>query len=210
MRILLVSYRFPPDTVGGLERYTEGLAAELVKAGHIVTIVARRTEPGRANIRLLRERLPNGTLLYRVIGPDVRFDRFLENHEQLDRLFTLAVLESKPDIVHINHVMGFSPRILQIAQQFGAAVVLSLHDFFVACPRVHLRKTSGDLCNGPISAGNAASPVSSRVHMTLRCCGESAPFTLSGFWRSLRRSSPIRNMWHLTSEILGPIKKPFT
>jgi glycosyltransferase involved in cell wall biosynthesis len=149
MQVLLVSYRFPPDTVGGIERYTQGLAAELTKAGHMVTVVARRTEPGKANIRLTRERLKDGTVVYRVIGPDIRFDRFLEHHDQLDRLFSTALLESKPDIVHINHIMGFSPRIVRLSQRLGAAVVVSLHDFFFACPRIHLRKPLGAVCEGP-------------------------------------------------------------
>src|SRR5215831_17173204 len=149
MRVLLVSYRFPPDTIGGVERYTQSLAAELVKAGHMVTVVARRTEPGKANVRLVCERLKDGTLLYRVVGPDIRFDRFLQHRERFDQLFLMALLKAKPDIVHINHIMGFSPRIVQIAHQLGAAVVLSLHDFYFACPRIHLRKPSGEVCDGP-------------------------------------------------------------
>src|SRR6185295_11286374 len=102
MRILLVSYRFPPDTVGGVERYTQSLAAELVREGHEVTIVARRTEPGKANVRLVSERLRDGTLLHRIVGPDIRFDRFLENHDRYERLFAKAMLEASPHIVHIN------------------------------------------------------------------------------------------------------------
>jgi glycosyltransferase involved in cell wall biosynthesis len=149
MRILLVSYRFPPDTVGGLERYTQSLAAELVKSGHTVTIVARRTEPGKPNIRLIRERLHDGTLLYRVVGPDIRFDRFLEHHERFDQLFRTALLETNPHIVHINHIMGFSPEIARVSNRLGAAVVLSLHDFYFACPRIHLRRTTGEVCSGP-------------------------------------------------------------
>jgi glycosyltransferase involved in cell wall biosynthesis len=149
MRVLLVSYRFPPDTVGGLERYTQSLAAELVKAGHTVTIVARRTEPGKPNVRLVRERLHDGTVLYRIVGPDIRFDRFLEHHNRFDQLFRMALLEAKAHIVHINHIMGFSPRIAQVSNQLGAPVVWSLHDFYFACPRIHLRKTSGEVCKGP-------------------------------------------------------------
>src|SRR5262245_34060744 len=101
MRVLLVSYRFPPDSVGGLERYTQSLASEFVKAGLMVTVVARRTEAGKPNIRLVRERLGNGTLVYRIAGPNIRSDRFLEHHDRLDQLFTVAMLEAKPEIVHV-------------------------------------------------------------------------------------------------------------
>jgi hypothetical protein len=53
MRVLLVSHRFPPDDVGGVERYTQDLAAELVRVGDSVTIVTRRSERGRKDSRIL-------------------------------------------------------------------------------------------------------------------------------------------------------------
>src|SRR5436305_2086140 len=33
MRVILVSHQFPPDWVGGVERYTESLAAQLTRGG---------------------------------------------------------------------------------------------------------------------------------------------------------------------------------
>src|SRR2546423_12168276 len=117
MRILLVSHRFPPDDVGGVERYTEGLAAELVRGGDSVAIVTRRSERGRKAIRMFRERLPDGTSLYRIAAGIVSFDYFLDHYQLLEQLFTQAVLESSPEVVHINHLMGLSPRWIHIAQR---------------------------------------------------------------------------------------------
>jgi glycosyltransferase involved in cell wall biosynthesis len=149
VRVLLVSHRFPPDDVGGVERYTEGLAASLTSNGDRVSILARRSIRGCKEIRMQRERLADGTALYRLVAGSFSFEHFLDNHERLERMFTMAILESSPEVVHINHLMGFSPNFIRIAHRLGAAVVVSLHDFYFSCPKVHLQKPAGDLCNGP-------------------------------------------------------------
>jgi glycosyltransferase involved in cell wall biosynthesis len=150
MRVLLVSHRFPPLDFGGVERYTQGLAAELVKAGDAVGIVTRRPEASSPEPRTVRERLPDGTSLYRFVGGRrIRFDRFLDHHESLERLFTAALTEEAPDVVHFNQLLGLSPRFVAIAHRLRAAVVISLHDFYFACPLVHLQKEKGGLCAGP-------------------------------------------------------------
>jgi glycosyltransferase involved in cell wall biosynthesis len=132
-----------------VERYTEALAAELSRNGDRVSIATRAPDPRRPEIGLLRERFPDASAVYRFIGGSVKFEQFLEQHEQLERLFMMALLESEPEVVHINHLQGLSPRFPEIAHRMGAAVVVSLHDFYFACPRVHLQKRTGELCEGP-------------------------------------------------------------
>jgi glycosyltransferase involved in cell wall biosynthesis len=149
MRVLLVSHRFPPDDVGGVERYTQSLAAELRRRGDGVAIFARRSVIGRKDVRLVRERLRDGTSLYRLIAGNFSFDQFLENHQRLEQSFMVALMESCPDVVHVNHLMGLSPRFIELAHRVGAAIVISLHDFYFVCPRVHLNKPQGELCRGP-------------------------------------------------------------
>jgi glycosyltransferase involved in cell wall biosynthesis len=145
---MLVTHRFLPDEAGGVEQYTQSLGTELVRGGDVVTIATRRFEHGRNEARTLRERLPDGILLFRLLAGKYHPDRFLEGQPEIERLFAAAILESAPDVVHINHLMGFSPGLIRIAHRLGAAVVVSLHDFYFACPRIHLQKTSGELCAG--------------------------------------------------------------
>src|SRR5260370_36452005 len=73
MRVLLVTHRYPPDGLAGVEQYTQALAAELVNAGDKVSIVTRRPD-GSQEPRTIRERLPNGTSVYRFTGGEVRSD----------------------------------------------------------------------------------------------------------------------------------------
>jgi glycosyltransferase involved in cell wall biosynthesis len=150
MRVFLVSHRFPPDGVAGVERYTQALAAELRRGGEAVAVAARRWSADPPVPTLAREQLPDGTAVYRFVGggtPDLR--DFMRHRERLERLFTAATLEAAPDVVHVNHLLGLPPRLPEIARRLGAAVVLSLHDFFPACPLAHLQKPGGELCRGP-------------------------------------------------------------
>src|SRR5437868_5963196 len=136
MRILLVTHLFPPDGIAGVERYTQRLAAELVRRGDTVSIVTRREDATRPTPRLLRERLPDGTPLYRFAGGERTLERPLAHQEELEQLFARVLLEAVPDVVHFNHLFGLAPRSLELAQRYGAAVVLTLHDYYFACPLV--------------------------------------------------------------------------
>jgi len=147
MRVLMVSHRYPPDALAGVERYTESLTSELVKCGDTVNIVTRRPAPQK--LHLVSERHTDGTCVYRFVGGEARRERFLAHHEDLERLFEQVLLETAPDVVHFNHVIDHSPRLIEIAHQYGAAVVLTLHDFYFACSQVTLQKSSGTLCQGP-------------------------------------------------------------
>ena len=149
MRIVLVTHLFPPDGVAGVERYTQRLAAQLAQDGHTVAIVTKRDLPSVSTLRTIRERLPDGTAIYRLTGGERCLDRFLVGHEQLEGLFNAILVEAAPDVVHFNHLLGLSPRFIEIAHRHRAAVVFTLHDYYFACPLVHLVKQTGEFCKGP-------------------------------------------------------------
>jgi len=87
MRVLLVSHRYPPDGVAGVERYTQALASGLVKAGDVVSVAARRPAPTPPMPQTSTERLADGTSVYLFVGGDARRDRFLMYQDHLERLF---------------------------------------------------------------------------------------------------------------------------
>jgi glycosyltransferase involved in cell wall biosynthesis len=98
---------------------------------------------------LVRERLSGGVLLYRIAGVSGSPPRFLADHDRLLHLFTAAMVEFEPDVVHVNHLWGLAPDLLTAARRYRTAVVASLHDFHFLCPLVHLQKRSGEICGGP-------------------------------------------------------------
>src|SRR6516164_6363610 len=132
MRVLLTTHRYPPDHHGGVEYYAERLAGELVKAGDTVRIVTRRWGDSPQVSQLLRDEVADGTVVYRIAGGGLRrldrfyLDHFLLQHEAVEQSFRTVMKEETPEVVHVNHLAGLSPRIIQIAQEQGAAVVLSM------------------------------------------------------------------------------------
>jgi glycosyltransferase involved in cell wall biosynthesis len=60
-----------------------------------------------------------------------------------------VLAEQPPDVVLLTHLLHHSPGYVEQAHRWGIPVVLELHDFFLACPRAHLQRTSGERCDGP-------------------------------------------------------------
>lgn len=145
--MLMVSHRFPPDAVAGVERYTESLAVELRAGGDDVTVLTRR--PGAGPLRAEREMSETGIPVIRLTGGSVDRDRWLHLSERLDDLFRGVLAEVEPDAVHVNHLVDLSPGFLGLARDAGAAVILTLHDFWFPCPRITLQRPNGELCAGP-------------------------------------------------------------
>ena len=155
MRILQVAHGYPPEKWGGAELVTATLAQALAQRGHEVTVFAR-TADSAAEEFSVREDTPatgghNGVRVVRVVNNLRHASHFrLEyDHPFLDEAFHRVLTDSRPDIVHIQHVIHLSGSVLQVSAQLGYPVVLSLHDFFFACARIHLIDNHSQLCPGP-------------------------------------------------------------
>ena len=146
-RVLLAAHRFPPDARGGVELYTAKLADELAGSGDAVGVVCRRPDGGP--LRREVEHLASGVAVHRLAGGRVRRERFLAERAPREHLLREVLAESDPDLVHVNHVLDLSPRVLQLARERGAAVVLTLHDYYFACPRIVLRTPDEESCPSP-------------------------------------------------------------
>jgi glycosyltransferase involved in cell wall biosynthesis len=144
VNVLLVTHRYPPDGIGGVERYVEALKGELTKCGDRVTVLTR-TPTHWPRWPVLRR--ADG--LYRIVGSGVRLDQPFVHEQKLARLVKRVLAAASPDVVHVNHLIGLTPEVISLAQAFGAATVLTLHDYYFACPLAHLRKVNGDPCEGP-------------------------------------------------------------
>lgn len=149
MRVLLVSHRYPPHGRSGVEQCARMLAGGLTDLGDQVAIVTRQPTLPQRRPFVRRETDPSGAPIYRLVGGDAGLDTFLDYHLPAEAVFEEAMLDLIPDVVHFHHLKDMSPRMVEIARERGAAVVLTLHDFYVACSLVHLRKLAGGPCDGP-------------------------------------------------------------
>lgn len=148
MRILLVSHGYPPIGVAGVERLTAQLAGELHARGHQVSVFTRQPAENPPTLVLRRE-LRDGIPVYVGVGGGATFGLYPTNEATMEGIFERLLVELRPEVVLCTHLLHHSPGYVEVAHRFGVPIVLELHDFFMQCPRVHLRRRSGELCGGP-------------------------------------------------------------
>ncbi len=152
MRILQVVHGYPPEKRGGAELVTATLAQALAQRGHEVTVFAR-TAAAAAEEFSVRQAVPDtdGVRVVRIVNNLSHASQFRlgYDHPFLDEAFQRVLTDTRPDVVHVQHVIHLSGSVLRAAAQLGYPVVLSLHDFFFACARIHLMDNHSRLCPGP-------------------------------------------------------------
>jgi glycosyltransferase involved in cell wall biosynthesis len=146
MKTLLVSHGYPPSGVAGVERLTAQTAEVLTARGHDVTVMTRQASWGPLG---MRREVREGVPVIVVYGGGRNFKRFPSNEPALERIFERILVELVPDIVLATHLMHHSPGYVAAAHRWNVPFVLELHDFFTVCPRAHLERRSGELCDGP-------------------------------------------------------------
>ena len=155
MRILQVAHGYPPEKWGGAELVTATLVQSLAQRGHAVTVFARTADPAAEEFSVQQDPSDTdghtGVRVVRVVNNLSHASQFrLEyDHPFLDEAFHRVLTDTRPDVVHVQHVIHLSGSVLQVPAQLGYPVVLSLHDFFFACARIHLVDNHRRLCPGP-------------------------------------------------------------
>lgn len=188
MRLLYVANGFPPTALGGVEVYTYEVALAMRQRGHEVWVFCRESDFGRPDYTLLRDEV-RGIPVLRVVNDfkaAARFVRLYED-ERIEALFQEILCEIRPDLVHFQHLIALSARLPEIASRMGYPTLMSLHDFWPLCHRVHLMDRWDRICPGPFRGGDC-----------VRCVF--GPERGSNFLTLLRRlslwiPSPIRRWW---------------
>ena len=156
MRILIVLHQFYPEFSGGTERVSLNLAMAAQRAGHFVEILACSVNPdttsgfASAHLAGARETVYQGvplTLLPRALMP-ASADFSLDVDLSLAEKIANWIQEKRFDICHVTHVMRMSTAVLAV-QRCGLPFILTLTDFFLACPRINLVDLDNRICEGP-------------------------------------------------------------
>jgi rhamnosyltransferase len=150
MRIIQVVHGFPPDAWAGTELVTFYLARTLQARGHHVTVLTRTEDPGAEEFSLCEECV-NGVEVVRVVNNHSQTSgfRLFYDNPFYDELFSRFLAQARPDVVHFQHLAHFSVRLLPRVSALGYPTLLSLHDFFFPCHRIHLIDAQERLCPGP-------------------------------------------------------------
>jgi len=68
----------------------------------------------------------------------------------LEKHFSKHLEETRPDIIHIQHLKGLSASFINVARKRKIPSVLTLHDYWVMCPTIQLLTSSYQRCSGPL------------------------------------------------------------
>lgn len=148
MRILLVSHRFPPAHTAGTEVYTEELAVHLAAAGHDVHVFTAEKDVGRRDLTL-QARTHRGLPVHELTQ-NLYLHHFRDtwDHPKVDEAFEATLRDVGPDVVHFHHLLYLSAGLVARARQHARRVLMTLHDFWLECPRFgQLVHADGSLCH---------------------------------------------------------------
>lgn len=149
MRLLNVVHQYPPEHAGGTELYTRSTSLELARSGHEVSIFYRRDAPGFG----LEHRDDQGVDLWAawhgVASPTRRFLTTFGDPD-LAGAFERVLDTSRPDLVHIQHLMGLPVQLIGLVRRRRIPLVVTLHDYWWVCSNAQLLTNFGQqLCGGP-------------------------------------------------------------
>jgi len=151
MRILQVVHGFPPREAAGAELVTFYLSQALRERGNQVTVLTRIEDPEAAEFSF-REEQVDGLGLVQIVNNHIQTAtalRFSYDNSFCDAAFLRLLDRFHPDIVHFQHLAHLSVSLIPLAASLGYPTVLSLHDFFFPCHRIHLIDAQTRLCAGP-------------------------------------------------------------
>lgn len=156
MRILHVVHQYLPEFVGGTELYTQTLAHyQAQQQGHRVAVFhPSQAAPASAAVaRFTHRRAEDSTHVYAVpLGRRTPAQIFFSTFRQPAAEEALAqVLEvERPDLVHVQHLMGLPMAILQQFRAAGLPFVVTLHDYWFPCANAQLiTNYDNSVCDGP-------------------------------------------------------------
>ena len=152
MRILEISNGYPPRAFGGVELHTHRLVAALARRGHAVSVFTRHSDLASADGTIIDEQVDG--IHVRSVVNDAKQSGF-EAHWRSDPVreaFAELLDRERPEVVHVQHLIGLSHDLPATARQRGLRVVATVHEYWYACARVMLLRPDGATCPGPAHA----------------------------------------------------------
>lgn len=67
-------------------------------------------------------------------------------HQELEELLVKLFQDFRPHLVHVNHLLGFSPSLVPLIRKCGAIAVATLHDYYTICDSWNLLDAKHEFC----------------------------------------------------------------
>lgn len=147
MKILQVTHDFPPYNTGGSVVYTENLCQELAKKHEVV--VLHRIDDSYLKEYTVSHKSSDNLEIFTINNTFRLYDSFemtYRNNEIAEK-FGLILDQINPDIVHIQHLLYLSTKIIEEIRKRKIPVVFTLHDYWLICPQGQLFKDNTVVCD---------------------------------------------------------------
>ncbi len=200
MRILHVTHQYMPEYIGGTELYTRWVAEGLSKREHDVSVFYHASDERIAlSSRIDAYNVQVWSVSAGKITPGRRFLATF-GKPRLLKAFRQVIAETKPEIIHIQHLMGLPISLVNYIRQMGIPYVVTLHDYWWVCANAQLiTNFDRTICDGPQVYWNCARCALARA----RCS--------TAFWAMpplmallARRNRLLRNILMDTAAIIAP------
>ena len=125
MRILMLTWEYPPRIVGGIARVVNDLSKRLIKDGHDVTVITYK----EGNVPYFE--LDKGVKVYRIdnfmINPNNFIDWIMQmNFNMVAKASEIIQKEGKFDVIHAHDwLVGYAAKTLK--QSFDTPIVTTIH-----------------------------------------------------------------------------------
>lgn len=148
MKVVLATHHFLPRYMAGAELYAYRVARWLQEHDHTVAVVCVESiTDGDGRLRVEREEY-DGLAVYRLYFNLARTPdpfRWSYWNPDIGAWFEGFLRQEAPDVLHVNSGYLLSASVIQAGRAVGVPIVLTLHDYWFLCPRLHLRRPDGTL-----------------------------------------------------------------
>lgn len=140
MRVVQVSAHYPPNHVSGGTLVPQRLARGLAARGHEVFVYAGHLDEHRRPLETWTEDDGEGVQVrWIVTTPWTAWaDPRNSVNPPVGDDFARWIEEVRPDVVHLHSLQTLGGELVEVAKRAGAAVVVTMHDFWWTCARQFL------------------------------------------------------------------------
>lgn len=156
MRVVQVSAHYPPNFVSGGTLVPQRIAHDLIDRGHEVFVYAGYLDEERPPLETWDEKDPHGVhVRWIVTTPWTSWSDPLNTlNPPVAADFERWLADVRPDVVHLHSLQTLGGGLIPAAKRTGAAVVVTMHDFWWTCARQFLAPADLRPCSLVVDCGN--------------------------------------------------------
>ena len=147
MQILQVVQGFPPESIGGTELYSQALTRALQERGHRCFVVAgSKKETMKSALITTDEEGICVTRYVSALSLEWRERQIDPYNPEAELLLREHLEKVRPDVIHVHHWLRLTNTIVSLAAELGIPAIVTLHDLWASCARIHRQHKLGHFC----------------------------------------------------------------